>query len=187
MVLVIVDQWTKYLALNSLSVGESVAVFPYVNLTLTSNPGGAFSLLSDQGGWQRWFFIGISTIVSGVLFVWLQKLRHHQVVLALALSLILGGAVGNLWDRVSLGQVTDYVDAYYVRDFYGEDLADGYSVGSVWQGYLYRGAVYHDGDYHDDAYYRGWHWPAFNVADSAIFIGAILLFMVACRSETPGN
>ena len=182
---IVLDQWTKHLASTGLPVHESVPVLPYLNFTLTSNPGGAFSFLSTQGGWQRWLFVAVSTLVSCVLVVWLLKLRRGQALLALALSLVLGGAVGNLWDRVVLGEVTDYVDAYYIKEFHGEHIAGVPSDGSLLDGYLYRGNVYHDGSYHYDVYYRGWHWPAFNVADSAIFIGAILLLMFSFRPQPP--
>ena len=182
-VIAVVDQGTKYLALSELPVREAVPVFPFLNFTLTSNPGGAFSFLSNQEGWQRWFFIVVSVVVSAVLIKWLLSLRVGHRTLALALTLVLGGALGNLSDRIILGEVTDYIDVYYVKDFFGEDLGEQTARGSFWKGYLYRGNVYHAGKYYENVFYRGWHWPAFNVADSAIFIGALLLFVVIFRSD----
>ena len=181
--MLVLDQWTKHLAVSGLPFREPVPVFPYLNLTLTSNPGGAFSFLSDEGGWQRWFFVAVSTAVSVVLATWILKIRRGQTLLVLALSLVLGGAIGNLWDRVRLGEVTDFVDAYYVKGFYGQRIAGELSPSSFWEGYVYRGNVYHEGSYHYGVYYRGWHWPAFNVADSAIFVGAMTLLIVAFRRE----
>jgi len=134
-VVIILDQFTKYLAEAGLVYAEPLAVLPSFNLTLLYNPGAAFSFLSDASGWQRWFFVTISLAASVFLVYWLRKLGPQQRLLALALSLVLGGAVGNLIDRLLLGHVVDFIQVYY-RDFY---------------------------------------WPAFNVADSAITVGAVLL------------
>ena len=129
------DQATKYLAGVLLDLHQPVPVLPSFNLMLTYNTGAAFSFLADAGGWQRWFFLGLSALVSLGLIVWLWRLKPSDGRLAAALALILGGAVGNLIDRAWLGQVIDFIQLYYDR----------------------------------------WYWPAFNVADSAITVGAVLL------------
>lgn len=129
------DQITKLIAVQQLVYGQPLPVLPSFNLTLMYNPGAAFSFLSDASGWQRWFFVAVSSIASVLLVWWLHKLKSGQWLLALALALVLGGAVGNLIDRLWLGHVVDFIQVYY-RDFY---------------------------------------WPAFNVADSAITVGAVLL------------
>ena len=135
--IVVLDQLTKQWVSSSFSYGESLELLPFLNLTLVHNMGAAFSFLSDAGGWQRWFFAIVSLLVSVVLIVWLSRLPARQYLLATALALVLGGAVGHLWDRVFLGYVVDFVDVYYQK----------------------------------------YHWPAFNVADTAITIGAILLIL----------
>ena len=136
-VAVILDQWTKSMASSQLQYGVPVEVLPVFNLTLMHNPGAAFSFLSDAGGWQRWFFTAVSAVVSVVLAVWLYRLKPGQGMLALSLALILGGAVGNLWDRVLLGYVVDFISVHYEQHFF----------------------------------------PAFNIADSAITVGAILMIL----------
>jgi len=135
LVVIVFDQITKYLAEANLVYAEPLAIIPSFNLTLLYNRGAAFSFLSDAAGWQRWFFVTISIAASVFLVHWLRKLGPDQRLLALALSLVLGGAVGNLVDRLVLGHVIDFIQVYY-RDFY---------------------------------------WPAFNIADSAITAGAVLL------------
>ncbi|WP_127475923.1 signal peptidase II [Sulfurivermis fontis] len=142
-VVIALDQFTKVLATAKLALHEPVAVLPLFNLTLMHNTGAAFSFLSQAGGWQRWFFVAIAVAVSAALIAWLRQLQRHQVWLAAALALVLGGALGNVWDRIRLGYVVDFIDLYY-------------------------------GD---------WHWPAFNVADSAITVGAIMLLLDALRGE----
>ncbi|HED38883.1 MAG TPA: lipoprotein signal peptidase [Chromatiales bacterium] len=136
---VVLDQVTKYLVTDSLQLYQSIPILPSLNLVLAHNTGAAFSFLSDAGGWQRWFFAVLAIVVSAVILVWIVRLKQHELRLAIALSLVLGGAIGNVWDRIMLGYVVDFIDVYY-------------------------------GD---------WHWPAFNVADSAICIGAILLIIDA--------
>ncbi len=140
---IIIDQITKYAASSVLLMHEPVAVFPSFNLTLMHNTGAAFSFLADQGGWQRWFFAVLALGVSVVLAVWLRRLQAHEKWLALALSLVLGGAVGNLIDRIYHGYVVDFIDVYY----------------------------------------NAWHWPAFNIADSAITVGAVMLVIDTFRSK----
>lgn len=137
LVIVALDQWTKYLASSLLTYGMPVEVLPVFNLTLQHNTGAAFSFLADAGGWQRWFFTAVSAIVSVALVVWLCRLKPGQVLLTASLSCILGGAVGNLWDRVVQGYVVDFISVHY-----------------------------------NSAYF-----PAFNIADSAITIGAGLMIL----------
>lgn len=134
-VVIVLDQLTKQLAEAKLVYAQPLEVLPSFNLTLLYNRGAAFSFLSDAGGWQRWFFVTISLVASIALVVWLRKLEPAQTRLAAALALVLGGAVGNLIDRLWLGHVVDFIQLYY-------------------------GSFY---------------WPAFNIADSAITIGAVLL------------
>jgi len=143
LLVIILDQLTKLWASSALSYGEPVAVVPFFNLTLMHNTGAAFSFLSDAGGWQRWFFALVALVISAVILVWLKRLPSEKVLLALALALVLGGALGNVWDRIYLGYVVDFIDVYY----------------------------------------NNLHWPAFNLADSAIFIGAVLLIIDSLRGE----
>lgn len=138
-VVIALDQVTKYLVTDALQLFQSIPLLPSLNLVLAHNTGAAFSFLSDAGGWQRWFFVVLAVGVSIVLVVWLARLKQHECRLAVALSLVLGGAIGNVWDRIVHGYVVDFIDVYY-------------------------------GD---------WHWPAFNVADSAICVGAALLIIDA--------
>lgn len=131
------DQLSKLLAEHWLEPFRPVPVLPSFNLTLMYNSGAAFSFLADAGGWQRWLFVALAVAISLALVVWLVRLpagRHWQ---ALALALLLGGALGNLIDRVLYGQVIDFIQLYY----------------------------------------RDWYWPTFNLADSAISIGAVLLVL----------
>lgn len=141
-VVIIIDQATKWFMLSWLSLYETVAVMPHFNLTMAHNTGAAFSFLADADGWQRWFFVGLAAVISVVLIVWLRKVSNKTLE-ALSLSLILGGALGNVIDRVNLGYVIDFLDVYY-------------------------------GSY---------HWPAFNVADSAIVVGACLLIIDSFRKK----
>lgn len=132
---VVIDQVTKQAAEQSLILHKAIAVFPGFNLTLMYNEGAAFSFLSQAGGWQRWFFILLSSVISLVLVFWLKQLKKApevNYVLSAGIALILGGAVGNLIDRVLFGHVIDFIQVYY-ENFY---------------------------------------WPAFNIADSAISLGA---------------
>jgi len=140
---IILDQATKYLAETLLTMHQPAPVLPGFNLMLTYNTGAAFSFLAGAGGWQRWFFLSLGTVVSIGLIVWLQRLKPGEKWLAAALALILGGAVGNLIDRAWLGQVIDFIQLYYDR----------------------------------------WYWPAFNIADSAITIGAALLILESLWSR----
>lgn len=137
LVIVVLDQVTKLAAEAYLTAYRPVAVFPQLNFTLSYNTGAAFSFLHDQSGWQRWFFAGLAIAVSVGLLVWLARLGRQFGWQALALALILGGAIGNLIDRLAYGHVIDFIDVYY----------------------------------------GAWHWPAFNVADSAITVGAIIIIV----------
>ena len=147
LLVIVLDQFTKYLAETLLVMHQPVAVLPSFNLMLTYNTGAAFSFLADAGGWQRWFFLTLGTVISGGLLVWLYRLKPAEKWLALALALILGGALGNMIDRVWLGQVIDFIQLYYER----------------------------------------WYWPAFNIADSAISVGAVLLVLDSLRTKQPDS
>jgi signal peptidase II len=136
-VIVVLDLWTKSIASESLALYRPVELTSWLNMTLAHNYGAAFSFLSDAGGWQRWLFTGLASVVTVVLIVWLFRLTAREKLTAAALGLIIGGAVGNLVDRINLGYVVDFIDVYY----------------------------------------RDWHWPAFNLADSAITCGVILLLI----------
>ncbi len=114
-VLVVLDQYSKYLCTLYLEMGLPVAVFPGLDLLLAQNKGAAFSFLDDAGGWQRWLFAGISVVVSMVLTLWLWRLPRQQQLLGFALACILGGALGNLIDRVMLGYVVDFISVYYAQ------------------------------------------------------------------------
>ncbi|GKT12511.1 MAG: signal peptidase II [Thiomicrorhabdus sp.] len=111
-VVVVLDQVTKYLAVTNLTFAEPVAVMPYLNWTLAYNYGAAFSFLADMGGWQRWFFAGLATVVSVVLIVWLSRLPKLLTAEVWGINLILGGAIGNVIDRFLEGRVTDFIDFY---------------------------------------------------------------------------
>ncbi|MBK5968638.1 signal peptidase II [Thiorhodovibrio winogradskyi] len=139
---ILLDQLTKWLAERLLPLHEPVALMPMLNLTLMHNEGAAFSLLADAGGWQRWLFAAFALLVTIVLVVWLLRLDARERMTAAALALLIGGAVGNLIDRLRTGRVVDFIDVYY-------------------------------GD---------WHWPAFNIADSAITIGVALLLIETLRA-----
>lgn len=143
LLVIVMDQLTKLWASSDLIYGRPVPLMPSLNLTLMHNTGAAFSFLNEAGGWQRWLFALIALVVSTVLILWLRRLTSAQRWLAGALALVLGGAIGNLIDRLYLGYVIDFVDAYYDK----------------------------------------WHWPAFNVADSAIFVGVVMLIIDSLRGE----
>ena len=134
----VADQATKYLALQNLRAGD-VVLAPFLKLSLAFNTGAAFSFLAGAGGWQNLFFVGIAIVVSIVILAMIRRLGSSELQVAVALALVLGGALGNLIDRLRLGYVVDFIDVHY----------------------------------------RSWHWPTFNVADSAITIGAILLVLDA--------
>lgn len=110
---VVFDQASKFAVLAMMELYQTIAVMPFVNFTYVHNTGAAFSFLSQAGGWQRWFFALFAVVISLVLLVWLIRLKPHERLLAVALSLVLGGAIGNLIDRVALGYVIDFIDVYY--------------------------------------------------------------------------
>lgn len=135
LLVMVLDQLTKYMASSLLVYYKPLAVMPMFNFTLMHNTGAAFSFLRDAGGWQRWGFSIIAIGVSVFLALWLKRLTVQEKLQAIALALILGGAMGNVIDRLLLGYVVDFLDVYYDK----------------------------------------WHFPAFNIADSAISIGAVLI------------
>ncbi|MBN8740333.1 MAG: signal peptidase II [Lysobacterales bacterium 69-70] len=141
--LIALDQWTKHLVLDHLQEGVPVAVIPgFLNWMLAFNTGAAFSFLADAGGWQRWGFSVLAVAISLVLTGWLVRTPRRDWPTALPLALVIGGAIGNLIDRLRFGHVVDFVQVYH-------------------------------GD---------WTFPAFNVADSAISVGAVLLALASLRS-----
>ena len=113
LIALILDQWSKIVIDKSMSLYESIVISPFFNLTYVRNSGAAFSFLSDAGGWQRWFFAAMALIISSILIVWLYRLKKHETLLAVALALVLGGAIGNLIDRLAYGYVIDFLDVYY--------------------------------------------------------------------------
>ena len=113
LIALVLDQWSKIAVDGSMRLYESIAVMPYFNMTYVHNTGAAFSFLSEAGGWQRWFFAAMALIISTVLIVWLYRLKKHETLLAIALALVLGGAIGNLIDRLAYGYVIDFLDVYY--------------------------------------------------------------------------
>jgi signal peptidase II len=143
LVVVALDQATKFLVTRFFELYERVEVLPVLDFTLLHNTGAAFSLLAGASGWQRWFFIGLACVVSVLLVAWIWRTPRGEKLLPLALALILGGAVGNVIDRVVHGYVVDFIHAHW-------------------------GAAY---------------FPAFNIADSAITVGAVLLILDAFREK----
>ena len=148
--IILLDQWTKHLAVEYLQFeGNSVAYLPHFNLTLFYNKGAAFGLLSDAGVWGRLLLAVISITVSTGIVIWLLMIERTQKLEIAALTLILAGAIGNLYDRVTLGMVVDFVDWFYYSD----------SCLPLFGG---SGTC---------------HWPTFNIADVAISFGAFLLIL----------
>ena len=133
----VLDQWSKIAIIQSFQLYESVEITSFFNITYVRNLGAAFSFLSDAGGWQRWFFTAIAVVISTIIVIWIYRLKKHETLLAVALALVLGGAIGNLIDRVAYGYVIDFLDFYYQNN----------------------------------------HWPAFNIADSSIFLGVFLMLL----------
>jgi signal peptidase II len=135
-IVVVLDQLTKWMIVKWVPLYDKIPVNSFINITHQRNTGAAFSFLADAAGWQRWFFIVLATAVSAYIVVWLWKIRHHgYVVLAAGLALVLGGAIGNVIDRLLLGSVVDFIQVLIM----------------------------------------GWPFPSFNIADSAITAGAVLL------------
>jgi signal peptidase II len=110
-IVVVLDLATKAWVSRALSYGDVVQVTSFFNIILTHNPGAAFSFLAGAGGWQRWFFTAVAIVISGVLVIMLRR-PHRDWVSPLAMALVLGGAVGNLWDRVTLGHVVDFIQVH---------------------------------------------------------------------------
>lgn len=135
-ILLLADQFTKLLIVNYYQLGDSTLVTSFFNVVRAHNSGAAFSFLAGASGWQRWFFTVIGTLAA-VLILWMLKSHAGQKLFAFALACILGGAIGNVIDRVLYGYVVDFLDFHW----------------------------------------RGWHFPAFNIADSAITIGAACLIL----------
>jgi signal peptidase II len=137
LLVVVLDQLSKYWMVTNFAEYEVLRVWPVFNLTLVYNTGAAFSFLSDAGGWQRWFFVTIGVLVSAAMVVWLSRLDVRERLTAYGLALVVGGAIGNLIDRIVLGKVVDFLQWH-------------------WQ---------------------DWYWPSFNLADSAITLGVVLLLI----------
>ena len=132
LIVIVLDQYTKGLASAGLDYGQPVRVFSWFNLTLQHNPGAAFSFLSDAGGWQRYFFSAAAAIISAVLTAWLWVMPRGQRLLALSLGLIIGGALGNLWDRVVLGYVVDFISLHYQHYYFPAfNIADSAITGGA--------------------------------------------------------
>jgi signal peptidase II len=142
-VIIVADQITKALITKHFAFGENLPLTSFFNVVVAYNTGAAFSFLADAGGWQRWFFALVAILASGIILFFLRKHRDEPR-FCFALSLILGGALGNLIDRILLGHVIDFLDFHAV----------------------------------------GYHWPAFNVADSAISIGALILIWESFRGKS---
>ena len=131
---VIADQVTKWAIVEWVALYERIPLNSFINLTHQRNTGAAFSLLAEAGGWQRWFFIGLASIVSVVLAVWLWRIRNEgHTILSAGLALVLGGAIGNLIDRILLGYVTDFIQVWFGSwAFPSFNIADaGISVGAA--------------------------------------------------------
>jgi signal peptidase II len=141
--IVIADQLTKALATAELVLHQPVPVFSFFNWTLAHNYGVAFSIFNDGPGWQRYGLSAFALLVSTVFTVWLLRLPRHERWSAAGLALVVGGAIGNVIDRLRLGYVVDFIEVYW----------------------------------------NTWHWPAFNIADSAICVGAAVLVIASLRGE----
>ena len=149
LLVLVIDQVSKAHFEGALQMYQQIVVIPdYFSWTLAYNTGAAFSFLADSGGWQRWLFALIAVVVSAVLVVWLKRLGRDDTWLAVALALVLGGALGNLYDRIALGHVIDFILVH-------------------WQNRHY--------------------FPAFNFADSAITVGAIMLALDMFKSKKTGE
>jgi len=143
-IVIILDQSSKLWITQIISLHQSIPILPSFNFTLLYNEGAAFSFLAQAGGWQRWFFIILTTVIITILLIWLYNLERQQRLVMFSLALIIGGALGNLIDRVLYGYVIDFIDVYYQQ----------------------------------------WHWPTFNIADSAISIGVTLLLFDTIRQSS---
>ena len=142
-VILLADQFTKLLVVGSFALGDSQTISSFFNLVRVHNSGAAFSMLSNASGWQRWFFTGIG-VVATFFILWLLRSHPTQKLFCFALALVLGGAVGNVIDRIAYGHVVDFLDFHW--------------------------------DWLSPVFFQG-HFPAFNVADSAISVGAVCLIL----------
>jgi len=148
-VVVLLDQVSKHAILASYNEGEVLQLTSFFDFTLRYNSGAAFSFLADAGGWQKWFFGGIAFVASVLLSMWIYRSAFKKPLEAFALSFILGGALGNLYDRIVLGHVVDFIQVHYQNSYY---------------------------------------FPAFNLADSAITLGAaIIIFDMLFSKEKKSN
>ncbi len=157
LLVLVLDQLSKAWASDTLTFGIPETFLPYFNFTLLHNYGAAFSFLANAGGWQSWLFGIVAFVVSVFLILWILSVELSKKYELAGLSLILGGAIGNLWDRISLGYVVDFIDWFYVAPS-ESCLFFFYSRAS-------NGVV------------ETCHWPAFNIADAAILLGAALLII----------
>lgn len=148
--IVIADQISKLYILKNFDLYDVKPLIPGLNLTLAFNTGAAFSFLSSSGGWQRWLFVSLAIAICSWLVIWLKNEDAEPKTCVIGIALVIGGALGNLWDRLSLGHVIDFIDIY------------------VWS----------------------YHWPTFNIADSAITVGTILIILNLWQvnlSKKPSN
>ena len=151
---VALDQITKQWLSHSLQLYRTLEVIPMLNLYLAHNPGAAFSFLSEAGGWQRWLFTLIALVISTGLVLWIRKLQQHERWVAIGLAFILGGALGNVIDRILFGYVIDFIQFYY----HAQTCLPGFT-------FLQTGQS------------AQCIWPSFNIADSAITVGAAILVL----------
>lgn len=142
----VADQWTKQWILDHYQHGDATVITSFFNIVRAHNPGAAFSFLAGASGWQRWFFTAIG-VGAAVFIVWLLRAHAGQRLFSFALTLILGGAIGNVVDRLQHGYVVDFLDFHWA----------------------------------------GWHFPAFNIADSGITVGAVLLILDELRRMRRGR
>jgi len=142
-IIVVIDQLTKFAAVVTLTLNQPVKILPFLNITLMRNTGAAFSFLATHD-WSSWLFGIFAVVISVCILVWLKRLPKNRIWLAVALTLILGGAIGNLIDRIHLGFVIDFIQLHYQNRFY---------------------------------------WPAFNIADSAITVGAVMVALEVLFSK----
>ena len=140
--IIVLDQITKLIVDNTMFYGQVIPVMPSFNIVLAYNKGAAFSLLANAGGWQRLFF-SLIAVAASVGIIWVLRKHHQNKLMSLSLSLILGGALGNLIDRIVYGHVVDFIQVYYSSYF----------------------------------------WPAFNIADSAITVGAVLMVLDSMKKQ----
>lgn len=142
-IILLVDQFTKVLIVGYYQLGDSTPVTSFFNIVRAHNPGAAFSFLANESGWQRWFFTGLGCVAAAII-IWMLKSHSTQKLFSFAMACILGGAIGNVIDRMVYGYVIDFLDFHW-----------------SWMAPMFHGG----------------HFPAFNVADTAISIGAVCLIL----------